>query len=100
MSGRDGITLPGVALAFGGAGFAAAGIAGLGGDGAADVAWKLGTNGFSWLIGASAITGTATPNATAISDRSIALPVGPHLGPGDAEYVASTVLEKIAMVAA
>jgi perosamine synthetase len=40
------------------------------------------------------------PNATAISDRSIALPVGPHLQPGDAEFVAATVIETLAAVAA
>jgi perosamine synthetase len=33
----------------------------------------------------------AYPNASAISDRSIALPVGPHLSAGDAEYIGSTV---------
>jgi perosamine synthetase len=39
------------------------------------------------------------PNATAISDRSIALPVGPHLEDGDAEFVGRTVaaaLERLA----
>ena len=34
------------------------------------------------------------PNATRISDQSIALPVGPHLAPDDMQYIAS-VFEKI-----
>jgi perosamine synthetase len=34
---------------------------------------------------------SAYPHASAISDRSIALPVGPHLESGDAEYIGRTV---------
>jgi dTDP-4-amino-4,6-dideoxygalactose transaminase len=30
------------------------------------------------------------PNATALSDHGIALPVGPHLAPGDVNYIATT----------
>ena len=30
------------------------------------------------------------PNATRISDQSIALPVGPHIGPEDMDYIATT----------
>ena len=33
----------------------------------------------------------AYPNASAISDRSIALPVGPHLAAGDADYIGTTL---------
>ena len=36
------------------------------------------------------------PGAEAISDRSIALPVGPHLSPDDAAYVAEKVVEALA----
>jgi dTDP-4-amino-4,6-dideoxygalactose transaminase len=32
------------------------------------------------------------PNAAAISDRSIALPVGPHLEPDDVERIATSVV--------
>lgn len=35
------------------------------------------------------------PGAEAISDRSIALPVGPHLGPGDAEWIGECVREAL-----
>jgi perosamine synthetase len=35
------------------------------------------------------------PGAEAISDRSIALPVGPHLSPDDAEYVAAAAVEAL-----
>ena len=35
------------------------------------------------------------PGAEAISDRSIALPVGPHLTPDDAEYVAAAAVEAL-----
>jgi perosamine synthetase len=34
---------------------------------------------------------SAYPNATAISDRSIALPVGPHLADGDAAFIAGVL---------
>jgi perosamine synthetase len=34
---------------------------------------------------------SAYPNATAVSDRSIALPVGPHLADGDAAFVAGAL---------
>jgi perosamine synthetase len=34
---------------------------------------------------------SAFPNATAISDRSIALPVGPHLEEGDAAYIGAAL---------
>jgi dTDP-4-amino-4,6-dideoxygalactose transaminase len=37
----------------------------------------------------------AFPNATAISDCGIALPVGPHLQPDDMEYIADRFLEVI-----
>lgn len=35
------------------------------------------------------------PGAEGISDRSIALPVGPHLGPGDAEWIGERVREAL-----
>jgi dTDP-4-amino-4,6-dideoxygalactose transaminase len=35
------------------------------------------------------------PNAEEIASRSIALPVGPHLGPRDAEYIAESVKNAI-----
>jgi perosamine synthetase len=38
------------------------------------------------------------PNATAISDRSIALPVGPHLEPDDAEYIAEQAVRVLSEV--
>jgi dTDP-4-amino-4,6-dideoxygalactose transaminase len=37
----------------------------------------------------------AFPNATAISDHGIALPVGPHLEPDDMEYIAETLIELV-----
>ena len=37
------------------------------------------------------------PIAHAISERSISLPVGPHLNEGDIEYIATTVKEAIAI---
>jgi dTDP-4-amino-4,6-dideoxygalactose transaminase len=39
------------------------------------------------------------PNAEAISDRGIALPVGPHLEDGDAEHIASALLAALEEVA-
>jgi dTDP-4-amino-4,6-dideoxygalactose transaminase len=38
-----------------------------------------------------AFEASAFPNAVAISDRSIALPVGPHLDDGDAAYIGATL---------
>jgi dTDP-4-amino-4,6-dideoxygalactose transaminase len=35
------------------------------------------------------------PHATAISDRSIALPVGPHLADGDADYIGATLRQAL-----
>jgi dTDP-4-amino-4,6-dideoxygalactose transaminase len=35
------------------------------------------------------------PNAETISDRAIALPVGPHLEDGDVEHIASALLEAL-----
>lgn len=43
--------------------------------------------------------GAAYPEAEAISDRSLALPVGPHLEPDDVDYVARTVRAVIEEVA-
>ena len=43
--------------------------------------------------------GSAFPNATAISDRSIALPVGPHLEEGDAAYVGDVLRRTLAEMA-
>lgn len=39
--------------------------------------------------------GARFPGAEGISDRSIALPVGPHLSPGDAEWVGERVRETL-----
>ncbi|MHB8643773.1 MAG: DegT/DnrJ/EryC1/StrS family aminotransferase [Gaiellaceae bacterium] len=38
---------------------------------------------------------SAFPNATAISDGAIALPVGPHLSPGDAAYVGAAIADAV-----
>ena len=38
------------------------------------------------------------PNATAISDHSVALPVGPHLDTDDVDYIADTLIRTIAKV--
>ena len=42
---------------------------------------------------------SAYPNAEAISDGSIALPVGPHLVDGDAEYIAASFRRAVGAVA-
>jgi dTDP-4-amino-4,6-dideoxygalactose transaminase len=39
------------------------------------------------------------PNAEAISDRGIALPVGPHLEDGDVEHIATTLVAATEAVA-
>jgi perosamine synthetase len=38
---------------------------------------------------------SAFPNAAAISDRSIALPVGPHIDEGDAQFIGETVADAV-----